>query len=141
MLASTTGYVPSNKMIRDVSPCGAVEGTHERENLNFYFVFTSLCSAMERQRCFVCLKIVSSPSCTQTLRMSCWETWENWRKMKLTMTRVGADDVPDSIHDNLPVIPDQHDLAHEGNNEDAADAAGDMLNKMDAEEQADAEDL
>ena len=39
--------------------------------------------------------------------------------------RVGADDVPENIHDNLPVIPDQH--AHEGNNEDAAAAEDDML--------------
>ena len=46
---------------------------------------------------------------------------------------VGADDVPDNTHDNLPVIPDQHDVAHEGNNEDAAAAEDDMLDEMDAE--------
>ena len=55
---------------------------------------------------------------------------------------VGADDVPYNTHDNLLVISDQHDVAHEGNNEDAAAAAeDDMLDEMDAEEQADAEDL
>ena len=55
---------------------------------------------------------------------------------------VGADDVPDNTHDNIPVIPDQHDVAHEGNNENAATAAeDDMLDEMDTEEQADAENL
>ena len=89
ILAFTTGYVPSKKMICDLSPCGAVEDTRKREkSLNFYFVFTSIRNAMERQRCFVCLKLVSSSSCTQTLRMSRWETWENWRKIKLTMTEL-----------------------------------------------------
>ena len=54
---------------------------------------------------------------------------------------VGADDVPDNTHDNLPVIPDQHDVAPKGNNEDAAAAEDDMLDEIDTEEQADAEDL